>query len=140
MSHDRASAIIIKNHQILVIFRKSEGEQFYSFPGGTIEPDETPENAVEREVKEETSLDVTRSDYLFSVQEPVREGGQRKNYFYDCDISYGTPTLAGPEKAKHSDTNYYEPMWISLETLHKSEWGTADEARKYIENYLASRK
>ena len=53
------SGIIIDQQKILVV-RRAKSEKFfpgfYEFPGGKVEFGENPENAVVREVKEETGL------------------------------------------------------------------------------------
>lgn len=51
----RACAIVIDevNH-ILLMHRVNNGREYWVFPGGSIEVGETPEEAVLRELKEET--------------------------------------------------------------------------------------
>lgn len=59
-----ACAIIIKNKKFLAIdLSYAEG---YSLPGGGVNIGETLEDAITREVKEETNLDVKKLTYLFS--------------------------------------------------------------------------
>ncbi|MDM5433641.1 NUDIX domain-containing protein [Bacillus hominis] len=50
-------ATIIKNEQDEILFQYP-GEKYWSLPAGAIEPGETPEEAVVREVWEETGLKV----------------------------------------------------------------------------------
>jgi 8-oxo-dGTP diphosphatase len=52
-----AAAVIIDAGQLLLI-RENYDRRRYGLPGGTIEPGETPEDAVVREVLEETGLHV----------------------------------------------------------------------------------
>ena len=54
--HFTASALVIFNRHVLLAFHKKLGVWLY--PGGHIEDNETPHEAVVREVKEETGLDV----------------------------------------------------------------------------------
>lgn len=54
--HFTASAIIIDNGKVLLVNHKKLGVWIY--PGGHIEENETPDQTVMREVKEETGLDV----------------------------------------------------------------------------------
>ena len=60
-------AIIIKDSQYLVLLRSSDSKFFpnqWDFLGGKRKDDETPEEAVIREVKEETNLDVKTENIL----------------------------------------------------------------------------
>ena len=54
--HFTASALIIDNGKVLLLHHKKLGVWLY--PGGHIEKNETPDQTVIREVKEETGLDV----------------------------------------------------------------------------------
>lgn len=54
--HFTASALIIDNGKVLLLYHKKLGVWLY--PGGHIEKNETPDQTVIREVKEETGLDI----------------------------------------------------------------------------------
>ncbi|MFC1613244.1 NUDIX hydrolase [Patescibacteria group bacterium] len=54
--HFTASALIIKDNKVLLVYHKKLNVWLY--PGGHIEDNETPDQTVIREVKEETGLDV----------------------------------------------------------------------------------
>lgn len=54
--HFTASALIIDNGKVLLLHHKKLGVWLY--PGGHVEKNETPDQTVIREVKEETGLDV----------------------------------------------------------------------------------
>ena len=53
-------AIIDANDQILIAKRpnKKHLSGFWEFPGGKLEKDESPQNALIREVKEELNIDI----------------------------------------------------------------------------------
>jgi len=50
----RSCVVIIKNERIVMVRQFYKGEQLWTFPGGSIEEGETPEEAAVREVYEET--------------------------------------------------------------------------------------
>ncbi len=52
--HDRTGERILLNRE----FRLALGNWVYNFPAGLIDPGETPEESAERELKEETGLDL----------------------------------------------------------------------------------
>lgn len=62
-----AAFILNENNELLVVVRKQEpAKGTYDLPGGFSDMDETAEQGIAREVKEETNLDVTDVRYLFS--------------------------------------------------------------------------
>lgn len=54
--HFTSSALIIENKRVLLVYHKKLGVWLY--PGGHIEKNENPDEALIREVKEETGLDI----------------------------------------------------------------------------------
>lgn len=53
------SALIVRDGRVLLVRRGKEPfKGYWSLPGGTVEPGETPDEAVRREVLEETGLHV----------------------------------------------------------------------------------
>jgi len=54
--HFTSSALIVDNNKVLLVYHKKLDVWLY--PGGHIEQDENPDEALLREVKEETGLDV----------------------------------------------------------------------------------
>lgn len=60
--------IINDKNELLVATRAHEpAKGTFDLPGGFVDMDETGEEAVAREVKEETNLDVNELQYLFSI-------------------------------------------------------------------------
>lgn len=59
--------ILNEKNELLVVRRKNEpGKDMLDLPGGFIDMDETGEEGMAREVKEETGLDATEVTYQFS--------------------------------------------------------------------------
>lgn len=109
---NRAVAIIINNGKILLLYRFKNGEEYYVFPGGGVEEGERIEEAIIREVKEETGLSATIAKQLWEY-----ENNGRIEYFFLIDNFSGELKLGGPEQDRQSGDNIYRLEWISFENL-----------------------
>lgn len=58
---EKAAGIIIRDRKLLV--ERSEGKDFFISPGGSIEPGETAQQALVRELKEEFTIDAREEDF-----------------------------------------------------------------------------
>ena len=91
-SRPSARAVICVNEKVLVIHALKY--DYYKFPGGGIEKDETPEEALIREVKEETGYDVLRETIeplgkvIIKHKDDYDEKGVfiQENYYYFCKV------------------------------------------------------
>lgn len=71
------AALILRGSEVLVCQRKAGtamGLQ-WEFPGGKIEPGETPEEALRRELEEELGIQATIGTHIAEVQHNYRNGG-----------------------------------------------------------------
>ncbi len=108
---DRACMVIYQDGQILMVRQTYQGETLWTFPGGSIEPGETPAEAAMREVKEEVCLE-TR------IIRPLYIGPRKRSagtYFcYLGDIVSGELGLGtDPELPTHAQ-ELQAVQWWSL--------------------------
>ena len=100
------AAIIEKDGKILFCRRGPGGNcsALWEFPGGKIEPDETPFEAIIREIKEELSADIEPSEifceYPFSYPE-------KDIYFYFIKAKLAFEKI---EPTFHSETKWLSPF------------------------------
>jgi 8-oxo-dGTP diphosphatase len=69
----RAAAVIVRNGRVLMVHersRRSGGGEWWTLPGGGLEPGETAEEAVRREVFEETGLVVGAARHVLEMPYP----------------------------------------------------------------------
>ncbi|MEM3566018.1 MAG: NUDIX hydrolase [Candidatus Bathyarchaeia archaeon] len=109
-------AIIICDGKILLEKRKGEpGRGKWSVPGGLVELGERAEDAVIREVKEETGLDVADPELIDVVDNIVRdENGEIKWHFVIIDYFV---RLKGGEMRAADDAA--ELRWVPLAEAEK---------------------
>ena len=63
------AAIIRKEDKIFATQRGyGDWKDWWEFPGGKMEPGETPEEALKREIKEELSADISVEEFLTTVE------------------------------------------------------------------------
>lgn len=109
--------IIIEDEKVYLMFRRrieDDGviKEYYVIPGGGIKENETLEENVIREIKEEFSVDVKINGYLGKD-----ESEESIANFFSCSIINGTPKLGGEELGRCTESNYYEIRKISVNDL-----------------------
>ena len=121
------AAIIIHNKQIFVTQRGyGEFKDGWEFPGGKIEPGETPQEALAREIKEELDIEIEVGDYLETVEYDYPSFHLAMDCFF-CTIKSGKLVLKEHEAAK----------WLTMENLDSVDWLPADEGLiESIKKYL----
>lgn len=114
----RAVAIVIRDKSVLLIHRINQGNEYYVFPGGGVEEDETVEEAVVRELHEETSVEVKNLRLLYH-HHIIGEVTDSDQYFYLCDYVSGVPELSESNELEENrkGTDFYEPLWYPISKL-----------------------
>src|SRR3989344_6107959 len=118
MKRIRAVAILIKDNKVLLIHRKNEKEYFV-FPGGGVENRETVEQAVVRELKEETTINVKIDRLLYHHI----YDNDTEHFFFLCDYISGEAKLAddSPEKEEMlGGKEFFNPTWVEIKELRNS--------------------
>lgn len=121
------AAIIIENGKVFATQRGyGEFKDGWEFPGGKIEPGETPEEAIVREIKEELDTEVEVIELLDTVEYDY-PNFHLSMWCFICKIKSGDLVLKEHEAAK----------WLTKDTLGSLEWLPADmglvgEIEKYL--------
>ncbi len=113
----RASAIIVDNRGILMIHRIKNGVEYYVLPGGGVEEGETIEEAIVREIVEETSLNVKEPELLFEQVTNIHNIGEQKDFCFLIKNFSGDVKLGGPEAECMNNDNQYHLEWIELDII-----------------------
>jgi ADP-ribose pyrophosphatase YjhB (NUDIX family) len=112
----RYQGAIIRDHHILLIKQTehASGRSYWLLPGGGIEPDESEEMCVQREMQEETGLHVhVQCLLLDEPSSPDRMYQRRKTYV--CQITDGEAQPGyEPEEAYATAYSFTEIGWFDL--------------------------
>jgi len=114
IDNKRCAVIIIKENKVLTMFRRREGREYYTIPGGHMQQGETEVETAEREVLEETSLKVKNIKPAFTLLDYVKDN---YDYYFTAEYDSGNLELGGEEKVKSSEENYYELKWIEFDDV-----------------------
>lgn len=119
----RVVGIIIKDNNVLLMRRVKNGQEYYVFPGGGVERNESFEEALKREMKEELSINIENPKLLFELENQLKDqyGGHMTGYpnehYYLIENFSGKPELGGPEKERMDDKNQYFLEWTELKDI-----------------------
>ncbi len=128
MKH-RAVAIIIKNGKILLIHRIKNKREYFVFPGGGIEENETKDGALQREVKEELNLDVKSKELIFQIK-----NGDHQEFYFLIKSFLGEVRLGGEEKETMNENNQYHLIWFKLKEAFSLKDLFPKEARNKLQD------
>jgi 8-oxo-dGTP diphosphatase len=110
-------AAIIKDGDTIFATKRGYGEfiNMWEFPGGKLEPGETKEEALHREIKEELELTISIDQFLTTVDYDYPQFHLTMHCFI-CSIIGGTLKLV-----EHADAK-----WVQLNCLQSLDWLPAD--------------
>lgn len=109
-------AIIFQDGKLFATQRGyGEWKDWWEFPGGKIEPEETPKEALKREIREELATEIEVGDLLTTVEYEYPQF-QLTMHCYLCSIISGQLSLLEHEDAR----------WLAMNELDSVKWLPAD--------------
>lgn len=111
------AAVIIKDGKVFATQRGyGEWKGWWEFPGGKMEPEETPQEALVREIREELEAEVTVGELLNTVEWDYPDFHLTMHCYICC------------LKSESIHLNEHEAeAWLTGETLGSVRWLPADE-------------
>lgn len=110
--HITVKGIVIYNHKILIMKRtrpSSDGLGYWELPGGGLEYGETPHQALIRELKEETNLDI-------KILKPVYTFTAIRPDYQTVGIGFLTIPTNDHVKISHEHTDF---QFVAIDDLKK---------------------
>ncbi|MDQ3123419.1 MAG: NUDIX hydrolase [bacterium] len=115
-----ARAIIAENNKFLVMHRNKQGSQYFTLVGGRANGDETLEQCLVREVKEETGMTVTHAQLVY-IEE--HEAPYNEQHIFLCAVA-PHDDIAIQETSEEGalnrvGVNMHQPMWANVNSFEK---------------------
>ena len=85
---------VVRREGRVLLCQRPEGKRFgllWEFPGGKVEPGESPEAALERELREELAVQTRTGRVLAALRLDARDGGDLLLLFYESELVRGEP-------------------------------------------------
>ena len=113
----RVVAAVIRDEDKIFATARGYGEfkGQWEFPGGKIEPGETPQQALAREIKEELDTEIGVGELIHTIEYDYPAFHLSMDCFW-CSIKSGHLTLLEAEDAR----------WLTTENLRSVQWLPAD--------------
>ena len=119
MENIRVAAAVIENEGKIFATQKGYGDYkgWWEFPGGKIEPGETAQQALKREIEEELDTEIEVGELIDTVQYDYPKFHLVMDCFW-CKVKEGSLTLNEALQAR----------WLSKDELFSVKWLPADLA------------
>ena len=117
MKHIEVVAAIIKSGNKIFTTQRGYGDfkDMWEFPGGKMEPGETPESALVREIKEELATDIAIDQFVCTIEHDYPTF-HLTMHNYLCHVISGNLELLEHEAAQ----------WLDIEHINNVYWLPAD--------------
>ena len=112
-------AALIRSENRILATQRGYGDQkdYWEFPGGKVEPGESPRQALEREIREELDARIRVEDFLTTLEYDYPTFHLSMDCYF-ASLPEGTVTLKEHEAAR----------WLSPQELEGMNWLPADRA------------
>jgi len=119
--HVAVAVIVNEKNKVCISLRHKTSHQggLWEFPGGKVESDETDEQALTREIKEELNLDIKQSRPLITIKHHYDDGDKTVCLHVRKVISY---------QGEASGVEGQQVSWVSITQLSEYDFPAANQA------------
>lgn len=116
----RAARGVVWREERLLLIHTDAGD--YKFPGGGVEPGETLEDALAREMREETGRETLGAPRLWAVAHERRKGRtadilEMDSYYFLCQVGEEALPL---RLDSYEQEEHFTPVWVTLKEALKA--------------------
>ncbi len=114
-----AVAVILRDSENRVLLTRrafDPGKGTFDLPGGFVDPLETAENAVDREIQEELHLQIVEKQYLGSFPNTYLYGGI---IYYTCDLVFECKVATFEGISATDDVSSFEFLHVTDEVIQQ---------------------
>jgi ADP-ribose pyrophosphatase YjhB (NUDIX family) len=108
-------AIIIENDKLLMMQRNKYGSEYFTLVGGRVNEGESREQALHREIREETGLMITTSRLVYVEDHAEPYNSQ---YIYLCEVAphaaVGLEITSEEANMNSYGMNIHQPTWVPI--------------------------
>lgn len=113
MTDIRVAAIIIEDDKILTTQMERDGDRYYVLPGGKVESGENIEEALKRELMEETSIQLENFSLAYLRELRLDDGERGIEFYYYVDEYSGEPETGYDPEDKQAELKKVEKLEVS---------------------------
>lgn len=125
----RVAAAVIGNGKLLVVKHEKKGRTWWCLPGGGLEPGETLEACLEREIMEETGLRIR-------TEKPIYLGELILPYEHLLEVAYHA-SIVGGSIGKRIDREVKAVRWVPLKGLRRMNFLPREVGRRIEKDWKA---
>lgn len=125
-------ALILNENDEIFLMKSPKWENQWLVPGGKVEKGDSMEETVEKEVREETGLEVTDIKFL-----KAKDGGNPDDFERDTHFIFlNFSCRAENQEVKLDEREAVDYTWIDPEKALESNLDINDSTRDFIRNWL----